>query len=105
LGKRLLTTPRSRVRAAIRQLFLRSRERAACMKAAQYTCADCGVKQSKAKGREVAVECHHRDGIGNWEKVIDLIFDEILCSPDRLEVLCKECHKNTEVCREADALL
>jgi predicted HNH restriction endonuclease len=105
MGKRLPGTPRSRVRSAIRQLFLRSRERAACLKAAGYTCAACGVKQSKAKGREVAVEVHHRDGIGNWEKVIDLIFEEILCSPDRLEVLCKECHAKAEVCREVDELL
>jgi len=105
MGRKLPTTPRSKVRAAIRQTFLRSRERAAAMKAAGYTCACCGVKQSKAKGREVAVEVHHRDGIGNWEKVIDLIFEEILCRPDRLEVLCKECHSKAEVCREADEIL
>jgi hypothetical protein len=93
MGKRLESTPRSKVRSAIRQLFLRSRERAAAMKREKYTCEKCGVKQSKAKGKEVAVECHHLQGIGNWEKVIDLVFEEILCHPDKLQILCKACHK------------
>jgi predicted HNH restriction endonuclease len=62
------------------------------MKAAKYTCIDCGGKQSKAKGREFAVMVHHKDGIDNWEKVIDLVFAEILCPPERLEVLCPACH-------------
>jgi predicted HNH restriction endonuclease len=81
MGKKLPTTPRSRVRAALRQLFLRSRERAACLKAAGYKCAHCGVKQSTAKGKVQKIQCHHMFGIGNWEKVIDEIFSEILCAP------------------------
>ena len=32
MGKKLLTTPRSRVKAALRQVWLRSRERAAALK-------------------------------------------------------------------------
>jgi 5-methylcytosine-specific restriction endonuclease McrA len=97
MGKRLPTTPRSKVRAAIRQLFLRSRERAAAIKRDQYTCVVCGKKQSKAKGKEQKIECHHRNGIGNWDMVIDLIFKEILCSPDKLETLCPECHEKREI--------
>lgn len=62
------------------------------MKAAKYTCAQCGVKQSKAKGKEQKVECHHKEGIGNWEQVIDLICTEILCPPENMEVLCPDCH-------------
>jgi hypothetical protein len=62
------------------------------MKAAGYTCACCGLKQSRAKGREAYVECHHLEGIGNWDKVIDLIFEEILCHPSKLSCLCPECH-------------
>lgn len=96
MGKRLPTTPRGKVRAAIRLLFLRSRERAACLKAAGYCCAACGIKQSKAKGREVEVQVHHREGICNWEKVINLIFEEILCHPDKMEVLCLSCHQAVE---------
>ena len=91
--KKLLTTPRSKVRAAIRQLFLRSRERASALKREKYCCKQCGVKQSKAKGKEQKVEVHHIHGIGNWEIVIDHVFSEILCSPDNLEVLCPDCHK------------
>lgn len=96
MGKRLPTTPRSKIRALIRQGFLRSRERAACLKAAGYCCEICGVKQSKAKGREQKVEVHHREGIGNWETVINLIFEEILCSPVKMQCLCPECHQRIE---------
>lgn len=94
MGKRLLTTPRSKVRSAIRMLFLRSRERATAIKSAKYTCATCGAKQSRKKGCEVFVEVHHKSGkIGNWEAVIDAVFREILCDPCQLEVLCKDCHE------------
>lgn len=91
MAKRLLTTPRSKVRAALRQLWLRSRERNQCLKNAKYCCAECGVKQSKAKGKGVKVNVHHKEGI-DWEGVIDLIFERILHSPDRQEVLCIKCH-------------
>jgi 5-methylcytosine-specific restriction endonuclease McrA len=97
MGKRLPTTPRSKVRAALRQLWLRSRERAAALKRDSYTCQFCGKKQSKAKGREQKVEVHHREGIGNWEKVIDLVFAELLCSPDELETTCPECHDEKNI--------
>lgn len=91
VGKRLEGTPRSRVRAALRQLWLRSRERAAALKAADRRCAECGVKASVAKGREVAVEVHHLDGV-DWEELIDLVYDRLLCPPEKLQVLCKSCH-------------
>lgn len=93
MGKKLLSTPRGKVRSAIRQLFLRSRERAARLKADGYTCQVCGRKQSKAKGKEFDVQCHHISGIGNWEKVIDLIYEEILCGPEYLQTVCKGCHE------------
>lgn len=92
MGKRLLGTPRGKVRSAIRQLFLRSRERAARLKMDGYTCRVCGRKQSKAKGKEFDVQVHHVSGIGNWEKVIDLIYEEILCGPEHLQTVCKGCH-------------
>ena len=99
MPKKLLTTPRSRVRSAIRQLWLRSRERAQALKAQGYCCQSCGVKQSKAKGKEQAVEVHHKTGIQNWETVIDTIYKQILCSPSTLEVLCPECHDAIEKIR------
>ncbi len=74
MSKRLPNTPRSTVRAALRQLWLRSRERAAALKRDQYTCQVCGRKQSKAKGKEFDVQVHHKDGIGNWEQVIDSVY-------------------------------
>ena len=93
MGKKLPHTPKSQVRSALRRLFLRSRERAKAMKDAGYTCSRCGRKQSKAKGREVAVECHHRQGVGNWSAVIELVMAELLCSPEKMEILCSECHR------------
>lgn len=85
-------TPRSRVRAILRLLFLRSRERAFRLKLDNYSCVRCGKKQSKAKGREQKVCVHHVKKINNWEKVINAVFREILCSPKKLETLCIECH-------------
>lgn len=86
------TTPRSAVRSALRRLWLRSRERAAALKRDKYTCTKCGVKQSKAKGREVKVEVHHTEGICNWDLMIDYIFRHLLCDPALLETECKGCH-------------
>lgn len=91
--KRLPTTPRSKVRSALRQLWLRSRERAAALKAAGYCCEECGRKQSKAKGREFKVEVHHRDEILNWDALLEYVYRHLLCPSDRLEVLCEECHE------------
>ena len=93
MGRRLPGTPRSRVRAALRQLWLRSRERAAALKRDRYTCQVCGVKQSRTKGGEVYVEVHHLVGHIEWEALIDMIFEMLLCSPDELETICPDCHK------------
>ena len=92
MGKKLPHTPTSRIRSALRQLFLRSRERAASLKRDGYSCQCCGVKQSKAKGKEVAVEVHHKSKIDNWAKIIDLIRETILNEEDMV-VFCKDCHK------------
>lgn len=73
-------------------MWLRSRERATILKEAGYCCNKCGIKQSKAKGKEVKVEVHHKDGILNWDEIYEAIRKNLLCDPDHLEVLCKECH-------------
>jgi predicted HNH restriction endonuclease len=85
-------TPRSKVTAALRRLFLRSRERNFTLKTSGYRCECCGVKQSKAKGREVKVEVHHKSGIKNWAEIIDAIFSTVLNLTD-LQILCETCHK------------
>ena len=92
MGKRLPYTPRSRIRSALRQLWLRSRERQAAIKRDGYTCRDCGRKQSRAKGAEFYVEVHHVEGIQNWEAVIDAVYKFILCNPSELKTLCEDCH-------------
>jgi predicted HNH restriction endonuclease len=92
MGKKSLSTPRSKVRAAIRQLWLRSRERAAALKRDGYTCQTCFNKQSKSKGREFKVQVHHLDGI-EWENIIDYIFRHVLVDPEKLKTICEDCHK------------
>jgi predicted HNH restriction endonuclease len=86
-------TPRSQVRAALRKVWLRSRERALALKLAGYSCQSCGAKQSKEKGREQKVEVHHKVGIAKWEKIIDSVYEGLLISSNGLEVLCPDCHK------------
>lgn len=75
---------------------MHSRERRAALKRDKYTCQICGKKQSKAKGREQMVEVHHIVGINIWDEVIGLIFDKILCNPEKLKTLCPECHADIE---------
>ena len=89
MGKKLLTTPRGRITAAIRQVWLRSRERSQCLKDAKYCCNRCGIKQSKAKGKEVALNVHHVDRI-DWHGISDLIIERVLAG--ELEALCIPCH-------------
>ena len=87
-------TPRGRIRGYLRQMWLKSRERAEALKRTNYCCSVCGVKQSKAKGKEQKIEVHHKDGIDNFNVIIDLIMDRLLCDPKKLEPLCPICHDN-----------
>lgn len=76
----------------LRQIWLRSAERNEALKRDKYTCQDCGVKQSKKKGFEVKVQVHHKEGIDVWDEIIELIYSQLLCDPDKLETLCPDCH-------------
>jgi len=85
-------TSRARIKGMLRQMWLKSAERSTAMKRDGYTCQDCGIKQSTKKGFEVKVQVHHKEGINNWDEIIDLIQDSLLCNPDKLETLCIDCH-------------
>lgn len=89
----LKVTPDGRIRSHLRKLWMTSRERSSALKREGYCCERCGVKQSRAKGREVAVEVHHSNRITNWQEIIAVVRENLLTSPDNLEVLCKQCHK------------
>jgi len=86
-------TPNSKIKAALRKLWLHSRERSAAIKRDLYTCQCCGVKQSRKKGMEVYVEVHHKEGILNWEEIYKVIRKYLLCSKDEMITFCKDCHK------------
>jgi len=87
-----MQTPKTLIVRQLRLLWLRSRERGEALKKASYCCELCGVKKSNKKGFEQKVEVHHKNGIDNWDDVIALIYKQILCNPDELQVLCPECH-------------
>ena len=38
------------------------------------------------------MEVHHKIKIKNWEKIIDMIYQELLINPEWLETLCIACH-------------
>jgi 5-methylcytosine-specific restriction endonuclease McrA len=86
-------TPRSKIKSVLRRAWLESRERAAALKRDKYTCQKCGVKQSRAKGKEIKVEVHHKLQI-DWEDVIDYIYAEVLRTPEAHQTLCPSCHEN-----------
>jgi len=91
-------TPNSIIVHALRLLWLHSRERRAALKRDGYRCVDCGVKQSKAKGKEQKVEVDHIRGIKAWNELADIIRRHLLVPPDELETVCPEDHrKRTEL--------
>jgi len=93
MAKKLPTTPNSQIVSALRQLWLRSRERSAAVKRDSNTCQVCDVKGSAAKGREVKTEVHHlQAGDIAWNRIIRVIRAELLCDPAGLMTLCKPCH-------------
>jgi len=93
MGKRLPYTPNSKIKSALRMLFLRSRERGAAIKRDKYTCQKCGAKQSRDAGKEVFVEVHHKEGVLNWLALYGAVRKYLLCEPSRMETLCEKCHE------------
>ncbi len=89
--KKLPITPKSQVKNALRQLSLRCRERNQAMKNAKRTCR-CGAKASVARGKVVKVEGHHKVQ-PNWERIVQVIREELLVPPEEWEILCVDCHK------------
>lgn len=89
--RRLPVTPNSQIRSALRQLWLRSRERGQAVKDQKNTCQRCGRKGSVAKGREVKINVHHREGV-DWDGLLALIRERLMQTPDKYECLCEECH-------------
>ena len=53
-------TERHRIKGMLRQMFLKSKERNACLKRDEYTCQICKRKKTTKKGKELNVEVHHK---------------------------------------------
>lgn len=85
-------TPKYLIVRQLRQLWMRSREKSAAMKRDNYSCVCCGVKKSVAKGKEQKIEVHHKKGEINWDKLVKVLREDLLCSVDDLETLCPDCH-------------
>lgn len=92
MKKHKTQTPKHRIQSALRQLWLRSRERGAAVKRESNTCEKCGKKGSRARGREVKIHIHHIHGV-KWDKMVDYIRKELLVNPDDLTVYCDKCHR------------
>lgn len=92
MGKRLPHTPSSFIVSALRRMWEFSRERRQALKDARYTCSDCRRKQSKAIGRVVKIQCHHKRQ-PDWKRIVSVIREELLQTAGDYKVVCKECHK------------
>lgn len=92
-NKSVIVTPKSYITSLLRSLWLESKERTTALKRDKYTCTCCGRKQSKAKGKEFSVEVHHKVKSINWDRIVALLRQELLCCYSELETLCKDCHK------------
>ena len=97
MGKRLPYTPNSKIKHALRILWMRSRERGNSLKNTDYCCSMCGVKQSKAKGREVTLDVHHVEKEINWERIYRVLREELLVPAEKLAPLCRACHEKIEL--------
>ena len=104
MGKKMEYTPNGKIKAALRMVFLRSRERAKRLKADGYCCQRCGIKQSKAKGREVKVEVHNRDGVCNWAEIYEAVRKNLL-NVEEMETLCAGCHDKEHGTDEATKVI
>jgi len=99
MSKKLPYTPNSRIRQALRLLWMRSRERSEALKNTGYRCSVCGAKQTAAKGKELTLDVHHLEGV-DWDGLFDDIRRRLLVNPKKLAPLCTECHDTMH--KEAD---
>ena len=84
-------TTNSRITSVLRRLWMWSRERNFALKQAKRTCQVCGARENKKRGSEVKLEVHHISP-ANFERIREVIREELLINPDKLIVLCKKCH-------------
>jgi len=94
-------TKKTHIVRGLRLIWMRSKERGAAMKRDKYTCQICHRKKSTKKiidpnTQVKRIEVHHKNGITNWDNIIDLIRKEMLINPEFLITYCKECHAEVD---------
>jgi hypothetical protein len=72
-------------------IWLRCPERYNALKETAQCCCTCGVKKSQAKGRVVKMYVHHLHR-PNWERILQVLKEELFSEPIYLWPLCVECH-------------
>ena len=82
--KRKNVTTVSRIVSAIRRVWFWSPERRAALKAAGGVCECCGTSEK--------LEVHHKD-VPNIQHHAEKIHAGLFPPIDRLEVLCRSCHR------------
>ena len=101
MPKKLTHSSDAFLSSAIRRyIWLKSRERSLALQRTGYCCEVCGVKQSRAKGREVKVEVHHERLIG-WARIFKVLREELFSC--KLEVLCEKHHDERHGKKEREA--
>lgn len=88
----MIKSLKSRAQPVLRKLWWFSPERRAVLKRDNNTCVECHRKASKAEGREVKVEVHHKKGEIRWDKIVKVLEEELFVPIEDMETLCKECH-------------
>lgn len=90
------TTTNGVIMSALRRLWMRSPERAQALKDTGYMCTNCGVKQSKAKGKEQKIQVHHIIPVKQdkewFPRVCEELREHFFVPPEELEPLCPDCH-------------
>ena len=80
-------TPKSKIKSLLQRLFLWSRERGYVVKTGTALCQNCGSDQGRKKDMHV----HHVKPT-DWQRIYDIIYQELLVPPEEMVLICKNCH-------------
>lgn len=82
---------RPKLISALRMIWLRSQERGDAIRSTDRRCVSCGVRESKAKGKEAKITVHHVKR-PDWERIVRVIKEELFSDIQWLWPICPDCH-------------